>query len=91
MRPYFENPVAGGVLLVVVLCWLLMEFIEFLRVQQARASRPGVAKTRNPAGRCRLAAAWPHATGAVARPHGNRWPRSPASLAAARPDLRTGS
>jgi len=53
MRPYFETPVAGGVLLVVVLCWLLVEFAEFLRVQAARASRTsrtGATKTRSPGG-----------------------------------------
>jgi hypothetical protein len=50
MRPYFETPIAGGVLLVVVLCWLLLEFAEFLRVQAARASRTGATKTRSPGG-----------------------------------------
>ena len=50
MRPYFDTPVAGGVLLVVVLCWFLVEFAEFLRVQEARASRAGATKIRSPAG-----------------------------------------
>jgi len=49
MRPYFDNPVAGGVLMAVVLCWLVIEFAEFLRVQEARAARTGTVKTRNPA------------------------------------------
>jgi protein-S-isoprenylcysteine O-methyltransferase Ste14 len=49
MRPYFDNPVAGGVLMAVVLCWLVVEFAEFLRVQEARAARAGTVKTRNPA------------------------------------------
>ena len=48
MSPYFEGPGAGGVLLALVLCWFMIEFIEFLRVQQARASRAGTTKTRNP-------------------------------------------
>ncbi len=49
MRPYFDNPTAGAVLLVLVLCWLVVEFAEFLRAQQARAARTGAVKTRNPA------------------------------------------
>jgi protein-S-isoprenylcysteine O-methyltransferase Ste14 len=49
MRPYFDSPVAGGVLTAVVLCWFVLEFAEFLRVREARAARPGTLKTRNPA------------------------------------------
>jgi protein-S-isoprenylcysteine O-methyltransferase Ste14 len=49
MSPYFESHAAGGVLLVLVLCWFMVEFAEFLRVQQARASRAGTTKVRNPA------------------------------------------
>ena len=49
MRPYFDTPVAGAVLMALVLCWLVVEFAEFLRVQDARAARTGTVKTRNPA------------------------------------------
>src|SRR5579863_5994597 len=49
MSPYFDTPVAGGVLTAVVLCWFVIEFAEFLRVQEARAARAGTVKTRNPA------------------------------------------
>lgn len=45
MRPYFQNNSAGAVLLVVVMCWFLMEFVEFLRVQESREGRAGANKT----------------------------------------------
>lgn len=36
MRPYFENATAGTILLLAVMCWLMVEFVEFLRVSQER-------------------------------------------------------
>jgi protein-S-isoprenylcysteine O-methyltransferase Ste14 len=50
MEPYFENHSVGVLLLVVVMCWFLMEFVEFLRVQESREWREGATKTGNTAG-----------------------------------------
>src|ERR1035438_4900865 len=43
--PYFENHSVGVLLLIVVLCWILMEFVELLQVQESREWRKGATKT----------------------------------------------
>ena len=45
MMPYFENHSVGVLLLIVVLCWILMEFVELLQVQESREWRKGATKT----------------------------------------------
>ena len=44
MRPYFQTHTIGVLLLVVVLCWLLMEFVELLRVNEWRGQRAGALR-----------------------------------------------
>lgn len=46
MKPYFERPGAGGALLVLTLCLVMLEFIEFLRVQEWRGTRQTATRVR---------------------------------------------
>lgn len=47
-RPYFDTAPAGLVLLAVVLAWMLLEFIHFLRVQEASEWRAGATRSSTP-------------------------------------------
>jgi protein-S-isoprenylcysteine O-methyltransferase Ste14 len=47
-RPYFDTAPAGLVLLAVVLAWMLLEFIHFLRVQEAQEWRAGATRSSTP-------------------------------------------
>jgi protein-S-isoprenylcysteine O-methyltransferase Ste14 len=45
-EPYFDKPGAGAALVVLTLCLFLLEFIEFLRVQEWRGTRPRATPVR---------------------------------------------
>ena len=45
MRPYFYTHQVGFVLFVAVVAWLMVEFVEFLRVQERRSKNGSVRRT----------------------------------------------
>ncbi len=47
-RPYFETASAGTLLLLIVMAWGLLEFVKFLRVQEARDWRAGATRSGAP-------------------------------------------
>ena len=47
-RPYFDTTSAGTLLLVVVMAWALLEFVRFLRVQEAPEWRAGATRSSTP-------------------------------------------
>jgi protein-S-isoprenylcysteine O-methyltransferase Ste14 len=47
-RPYFDTAPAGGLLLAIVMAWGLLEFIKFLRVQEAQEWRAAAARSSTP-------------------------------------------
>jgi len=60
-RPYFETAPAGTLLLIVVLGWILVEFVKFLRVQEAQEWRASAIRSPAPgfwAASAACAAAW---------------------------------
>ena len=47
-RPYFDTAPGGFLLLAAVLAWVLLEFVHFLQVQEAREWRAGATRSRTP-------------------------------------------
>ena len=47
-RPYFDTSSAGILLLLVVLAWILLEFVHFLQVQEAQEWRAGATRSSTP-------------------------------------------
>jgi protein-S-isoprenylcysteine O-methyltransferase Ste14 len=47
-RPYFDTAPAGTLLLLLVMAWGLLEFVKFLRVQEAQEWRAGATRIRAP-------------------------------------------